>query len=158
MATGSRQGSTCCPLGDHRRDLSDAVSPGKKITGGLNKLLREASYVRVSPLEQKRVQTPENSAKSESCNPKQSSRSREPPLEELQNGRLRPPMVFWPSSARISAVDDEIASGEITARIGCKIHHDGRGLARFADAAHRREFYDHTSLGDVIGRLWLRRI
>jgi hypothetical protein len=44
------------------------------------------------------------------------------------------------SPARISAVDDEIASGEITARIGCKIHHGGRDLARFAEAAHRRQF------------------
>src|SRR5260221_8036631 len=53
----------------------------------------------------------------------------------------RPSYFSLPKSpASISAVDDEIASSEITARIGCKIHHGGRDLARFADAAHRREF------------------
>ena len=73
---------------------------------------------------------------------KQSSEFREPLLEELQNGRLGRPSYFGlpKSPARISAVHDEIASGEITARIGCKINHGGRALARLAEAAHRREF------------------
>jgi hypothetical protein len=94
--------------------------------GVLNKLLREASYVRVSPLEQKRYK-------------RRSTVQNRNHVIQSSCGRLS--YFSLPKSpARISAVDDEIASGEITARIGSKIHHDGRDLARFAEAAHRREF------------------
>ncbi len=44
------------------------------------------------------------------------------------------------SPTRIPAVYDEIASGEITARIRRQVYDCGRDLARFADTAHRRKF------------------
>jgi hypothetical protein len=109
----------------------------RKVTGTLINSFAKRPY-----LEQKGTNAGEQ-CKSESCNSTQSSRFRDPAVRGVteMGGCGRPSYLSLPKSpARISAVDDEIASGEITARIGCKIHHGGRDLAWFAEAAHRRQF------------------